>query len=35
MPVQTNNEIKLLSNEIQEIISYRPVWILGMALLCS
>lgn len=28
MPAQNDNEIKLLSNEVQEIISYRPVWIL-------
>ena len=28
MPAETNDAIKLLSNEVQEIISYRPVWIL-------
>ena len=28
MPAESNDEIKLLSNEVQEIISYRPVWIL-------
>lgn len=28
MPTDSNNEIKLLSNEVQEIISYRPIWIL-------
>ena len=28
MPNEDDNEIKLLSNEVQEIISYRPVWIL-------
>jgi HlyD family secretion protein len=28
MPTASNDEIKLLSNEVQEIISYRPVWIL-------
>ena len=28
MPIEQENEIKLLSNEVQEIISYRPVWIL-------
>ena len=28
MPSESDNEIKLLSNEVQEIISYRPVWIL-------
>lgn len=28
MPTDLNNEIKLLSNEVQEIISYRPIWIL-------
>jgi HlyD family secretion protein len=28
MPAEANNEIKLLSNEVQEIISYRPIWIL-------
>lgn len=28
MPNESDNEIKLLSNEVQEIISYRPVWIL-------
>ncbi len=28
MPETTNDDIKLLSNEVQEIISYRPVWIL-------
>ena len=28
MPAEANDEIKLLSNEVQEIISYRPIWIL-------
>ena len=28
MPATSNDEIKLLSNEVQEIISYRPIWIL-------
>lgn len=28
MPAASNDEIKLLSNEVQEIISYRPIWIL-------
>lgn len=28
MPTGSNDEIKLLSNEVQEIISYRPIWIL-------
>jgi HlyD family secretion protein len=28
MPAESNSEIRLLSNEVQEIISYRPVWIL-------
>lgn len=29
MPAESNNnEIRLLSHEVQEIISYRPVWIL-------
>ncbi len=28
MPAESNEEIRLLSNEVQEIISYRPVWIL-------
>jgi HlyD family secretion protein len=28
MPATLNDEIKLLSNEVQEIISYRPIWIL-------
>lgn len=28
MPAESDNEIKLLSNEVQEIISYKPIWIL-------
>jgi multidrug efflux pump subunit AcrA (membrane-fusion protein) len=28
MPTELNNEIKLLSNEVQEIISNKPNWIL-------
>jgi multidrug efflux pump subunit AcrA (membrane-fusion protein) len=28
MPTASNDEIKILSNGVQEIISYRPVWIL-------
>jgi HlyD family secretion protein len=28
MPAESNTEIRLLSNEVQEIISYKPIWIL-------
>lgn len=28
MPAESNDEVKLLSNEVQEIISYRPIWVL-------
>jgi HlyD family secretion protein len=28
MPIETSNELKLLSGEVQEIISHRPIWIL-------
>lgn len=28
MPIVDEDEIKIISNEVQEIISYQPVWLV-------